>query len=99
MGIVPFVVSALVEVIGGEEGMQALRRMKHVVVGAAGALVVLIVFPRWVELRKLGIKLVVRDCRARQGRAVSCVERQRGRAFKWRAHDCDRTKNIGPNER
>src|SRR5580692_6767157 len=99
MGIVAFVVGALVEVIGAEEGVQALRRMQHVVVGAAGALIVLIVLPRWVELRKLGIQLVVRNSRARQGRAVRDVEWQRWRAFEGRAHNRDRTENIGPDER
>jgi hypothetical protein len=82
-GVIPFVVGALIEVIGAEESLQALRRMKHVVARAAGALIVLIVLPRLVELRELGIKLLVRDCRARQGCTVRFVERQRGRTFKW----------------
>src|SRR2546421_2490980 len=46
MRIVSFVVGALIEVIGAEESMQPLRRMQHIVVGAAGALIVLIVLPR-----------------------------------------------------
>src|ERR1700736_4870860 len=98
MGMVSFVVGALVEVIGAEEGVQALRRMQHVVVGAAGALIVLIVFPRWVELGELGVQFVFGDGRAWRRRAVRCVEGQRGRAFKWRAQDRERTENIGPNE-
>jgi hypothetical protein len=48
MRIVPFEVSALVEIIRAEEGMQALRRMQHVVIRAASALIVLIVLPRWI---------------------------------------------------
>ena len=59
--MVPFVVGALAEVIGAEKGVQTLRRMQHVVVGAARALIVLIVLPRRVEFRELGIKFVVGD--------------------------------------
>jgi len=99
MGIVPFVVGALIEVIGAEESAQALRRMKHIVARAASTLIVLIVLSRRVELREFGIKLIVRECRVRQGRAVCRVKGQRRWALKWRAHDRERTKNVGANER
>src|ERR1700685_3959082 len=99
MGIVALGIGALVEVIGAEKGVQALRRMQHVVVGAAGALVVLIIFPRWVELRELGVKLVVSDGGAGQGPSFGCIEGQRWRAFKGRTHDGDRMENIGADER
>src|SRR6516164_6351001 len=53
-------IGALVVVVGAEESVQALRRMQHVVVGAGRALIVLIIFPRRVELCQLGVKLVIR---------------------------------------
>ena len=81
--MVALVIGAFVEVVGAEESMQTLRRMQHVIARAAGSLIVLIVFPRWIELCEIAIELVVRDRRARLRYAVRCIEGKRGRAFKW----------------
>ena len=64
MWFVPFVIGAFVEIISAEKVMQPLRRVQHVVIGAARALVVLIIFPRRIEFREFGVKLVVRSCGA-----------------------------------
>ena len=53
--------------------MQALRRMQHVVVGAGRALIVLIIFPRRVELRELRIEFVVGGGRAAAAAAPLAV--------------------------
>ena len=50
--------------------------MKHAVVGATGALIVLVVLPRSVEFSEFGIKLVVGECRVRHRHSVRYVEGQ-----------------------
>ena len=79
--------------------MQALRGMEHVVVRPARALIVLVVLPRRIQLRKLRIEFVVSRRRTRRGGSVRSVERHRRRPFERRAHDRDRTEDVGPDER
>ena len=99
MRLVPFPIGTLVVVVGAEECVEALRSMQHVVVGAACALIVLVVLPRRVELRELRVEFVVGRRRARRGGAVGRVERQRRRALERRTHDRQRTEDVGPDQR
>ena len=98
MRLVPFPVGALVVVIRAEECVEALRRMEHVVVGPARALIVLVVLPRRVELRELRVEFVVGGCRARRGAPFAVSNGSDGGPSNGRAHDRDRAEDVGPDE-
>ena len=75
MRLVSFPIGTLVVVVGAEECVETLGGMKHVVVGAACALIVLVVLPRRVQLRELRVELVIGRRWAWRCGAVGRVER------------------------
>ena len=76
MWLVIFPIGAFVVIVGTEEGVKTLRRLQHVVVGAAGSLIVLVIFAWRVELREFGVEFVIGLSRTRRRGAVRGVERQ-----------------------
>src|SRR5213593_1086219 len=98
MRFIPFPIRALVVIVGAEKRMQSLWRMQHVIVGSAGALVVLIILSRRIQPRKFRIKLVIRNRARRSSSAVRGIEGKRWRAFKGRAQDRDRLENVRPDQ-
>src|SRR5229473_4952325 len=73
--------------------------MQHVVVSSAGALIVLVILPRWIELGQFRVEFVIGWGRTGNWSAVRRVEGQRWRAFKWRTHDRECAENVRPDER
>src|SRR6516225_2069265 len=59
MRLVAFPIGALVVVVSTEKGVETLRRVQHVVVGAAGPLIVLVIFTRRAERREFGVEFVI----------------------------------------
>src|SRR5262249_1280145 len=59
MRLVAFPIGAFVVIVGTEEGVETLRRVQHVIVGAAGPLIVLVIFARRAELREFGVEFVI----------------------------------------
>jgi hypothetical protein len=56
--------------VGTEEGVETLRCVQHVVVGAAGPLIVLVIFARRAELREFAVEFVIGLSRTRRRGAV-----------------------------
>ena len=79
--------------------MQPLRRVQHVVVGFAPALVVVIIFARPRQLRELGVELVVGRPALRQLAAVRGVERDLRRPRERRAQDRDLREDVAADQR
>src|SRR5262249_4305549 len=94
MRLVPFPIGALVVVIGAEECMKALRRMQHVVVRAACALIILVILSRRIELREFGIEFVIGDSARWRRSSVRCVEWKRRSPFEWRTQNRNGTENV-----
>jgi hypothetical protein len=99
MRLVAFPIGALVVVVSTEKGVETLRRVQHVVVGAAGPLIVLVIFARRAELREFGVEFVIGLSRTRRRGAVRGVERQARHARKRRTHHRHRSEYIRPDER
>ena len=79
--------------------MQSLRCVPQVVVRLARRVIALIVLARRRQLRQVVVDAVARRVpRAAHLRGVGGVERQRGRPTERRAHQHDRSENIGPHD-
>src|SRR5262249_41640303 len=98
MRFVSFPIGAFVMIVRTEKCVESLRRMKHVVVGAARALIVLVILPWRIQLRQLRVELIVGESTSRGGRAVRRVERQRWWAFERGTQNRYRAENVWPDQ-
>src|SRR5262249_56245588 len=98
MWFIAFPIRGVVVIVGAKKRMQSLWRMQHVIVGSAGALVVLVILSRRIQPREFRIKLVIRNRARRSSNAVRGIEGKRWRAFKGRAQDRDRLENVRPDQ-
>src|SRR5262249_61664372 len=96
MWFIAFPIRGVVVIVGAKKRMQSLWRMQHVIVGSAGALVVLVILSRRIQPREFRIKLVIRNRARRSRNAVPGIEGKRWRVFKRRRKTRARMENVKP---